>query len=95
MNIESLKTEIKALLETELDLSTQQVEIMTDDAVLFGEGVGLDSLDALQIAMSIEERFGVKIPEDESARPIFANIQSLADYVFAHHRTSDDEEKSA
>ena len=44
-------------------------------------GLGLDSLDALQLAMSIEEQLGVRIPEGDEARPIFASVRALADHV--------------
>jgi len=45
--------------------------------------LGLDSLDALQLAMSIEEKFGVRIPEGPEARSIFASVATLASYVAA------------
>ena len=57
-----------------------------DDAPLFGPpqngvGLGLDSLDALQLAMSIEEQLGVRIPEGDEARAIFQSVRSIADHV--------------
>ena len=54
-----------------------------DDAPLFGSGLGLDSLDALQLAMSIEEQYGVVIPEGDEARAIFASVPALARHVAA------------
>ena len=59
-----------------------------DEAPLFGKtedghGLGLDSLDALQLAMSVEERFGVRIPEGDEARPIFRSVSALAAHVAA------------
>ena len=51
-------------------------------AALFGdEGLGLDSLDALQLAMAIEETFGVTLPEGEEVRPVFASIAALAEFI--------------
>ena len=78
---DSLLPELKALIVQELDLRDRSPDDIGDDLQLFGEGLGLDSLDALQLAMAIEERFGVRIPEGDAARPIFASVRSLADYV--------------
>jgi acyl carrier protein len=55
--------------------------MIEDDAPLFGAGLGLDSLDALQLAMSIEEKLGVRIPEGEEARLVFRSVRSIAEYV--------------
>lgn len=77
-----LISEIKALLVAELNLSGRDPGSIPDDAPLFGEGgLGLDSLDALQIAMLVEERFGIRVPEGEDARPIFRSVSSLAEFV--------------
>jgi acyl carrier protein len=78
---EELKSEIKQLLIKELDIRDRSEADIVDDEPLFGEGLGLDSLDALQLAMAIEERFGVKVPEGEAARPIFASVTALAEHV--------------
>ena len=84
MDIDSLKQQLKRLILEELDLQGRTEADIVDDAPLFGEGLGLDSLDALQIAMAIEERFGVRIPEGEAAHPIFRSVGSLAAYVASH-----------
>jgi acyl carrier protein len=78
----SLTSEIKTLLVAELNLAGKDPASIVDDAPLFGEGgLGLDSLDALQIAMVVEERFGVRIPEGDEARPIFRSVSSLAEFI--------------
>jgi acyl carrier protein len=85
MDPETLKTEIKRLIIAELDLRDKSEGDIADDAPLFGdsggEGLGLDSLDALQLAMAIEDRFGVQIPEGEQARSIFASVSALAEHL--------------
>ena len=74
--------EIKQLLVSELNLVGKTPEGIDEDAPLFGKGgLGLDSLDALQIAMLIEEKFGVRVPEGDEARPIFASVTTLAQFV--------------
>lgn len=78
---DSLKVEIKRLIIDELDLRGLTEADIVDDAPLFGEGLGLDSLDALQLAVAVEERYGVEIPEDEQAKSIFASVSALAGHV--------------
>ena len=70
-----LRSEIKRLIVTELNLKGRDPETIEDDAPLFGGGLGLDSLDALQLAMSIEEKLGVRIPEGDEARAIFRSVR--------------------
>ncbi len=83
MSIVDISRELKELIVRELKLEGRDPATIEDEAPLFGEGLGLglDSLDALQLAMSIEEHFGVRIPEGEEARPIFRSVASLAEYV--------------
>lgn len=82
----ALRQEIKELIVSELKLVGREPQSIVDDAPLFGEGLGLDSLDALQLAMSIEERFGVKIPEGDQAREVFRSVASLAGHVQANRK---------
>jgi acyl carrier protein len=82
-----LRLEVKRLLVSELNLKGHSAESIDDDAALFGTGratpdcLGLDSLDALQLAMAIEERLGVRIPEGDEARAIFASVRAIAEHV--------------
>ena len=68
---------------TELNLEGKTPADIDDAAPLFGAGLGLDSLDALQLAMCVEERFGVRIPEGAEARPIFASVNALVAHIVA------------
>lgn len=81
MTIDEVRTELKALIVKELNLEGKAPEEIDDAAPLFGAGLGLDSLDALQLAMSVEERFGVRVPEGDEARKIFASVNALADHI--------------
>jgi len=83
-SLESLRTELKALIVRELNLEGRDPASIVDDAPLFGDGLGLDSLDALQLAMSIEEQYAVRIPEGPDGRVAFASINALADWVSSH-----------
>ena len=63
------------------DIAPDEIE---SEAPLFVEGLGLDSIDALELAMALEERFGVKIEDDpDENRRIFASVRSLAEFVNA------------
>jgi len=86
MDVTDLKGQIKALIVSELNLDGRDPASIDDDAPLFGDGersLGLDSLDALQLAMSLEERFGVRIPEGEAARPVFRSVTAIAQHIAA------------
>jgi acyl carrier protein len=76
-----LLQDIKRLIVAELDLRDRSEADILDDEPLFGGRLGLDSLDALQLAMAVEERFGVKVPEGEKAKAIFASVTAMADFV--------------
>lgn len=92
MDATDVRRQLKTLLIEELNLQGKSPDDIDDDAPLFGEipnavgparGLGLDSLDALQLAMVVEEKFGVKIPEGDAARPIFASVSSLVAHIVA------------
>jgi acyl carrier protein len=79
----------------ERELATMIVEVLNlpgvapqqidPEAPLFGGGLALDSIDALEIAVNIGQRYGVQLrAEDEDSRRIFANLRSLARHVEAH-----------
>jgi len=81
MDAGELRQQLKELMVSELNLEGKTPADIDDAAPLFGEGLGLDSLDALQLAMSVEERFGVRIPEGDEARPIFASVDALVEHI--------------
>jgi acyl carrier protein len=78
---DEVKAKLKELIISELNLEGKSPDDIDDTAPLFGEGLGLDSLDALQLAMAVEEHFGVQVPEGDEARPIFASVDALADHI--------------
>jgi len=81
---ENLEAELKKLIVEALVLEDIAPEEIDTEAPLFVEGLGLDSIDALELAMALEERYGVKIEDDpDENRRIFASVRSLADFVTA------------
>lgn len=81
MEAADVRNKLKELMVAELNLEGKSPADIDDAAPLFGEGLGLDSLDALQLAMAVEEKFGVKIPEGPEARPIFSCVNALVDHI--------------
>jgi acyl carrier protein len=81
MDPADVRQKLKELMVTELNLEGKTPADIDDAAPLFGEGLGLDSLDALQLAMSVEESFGVRVPEGDEARNIFASVNALAEHI--------------
>ena len=79
---EQLEHEIKELIVEALMLEDLSPEEINSDDALFVEGLGLDSIDALELAMAVDKRWGVRLQagEDENAK-IFANVKSLAAHV--------------
>jgi acyl carrier protein len=77
----ALNAEIKTLLVEALDLRSKKPSDIGDDVPLFGEGLKLDSLDALQLAVALEERFGVELPEGEVGRRVFASVNAIAAFI--------------
>lgn len=79
---EKLVAELKTLLIEELHLEDVSAEDINPEDPLFGEGLGLDSIDALEIAVLLDRKYGVKITsEDERNQEIFSSLNSLAKFV--------------
>jgi acyl carrier protein len=83
---EDLRETIKEMMVENLMLKVSKEEIR-DDMPLFGpEGLGLDSIDALELVVSLEKRFGVSVPNSETARQALATVNSIHDYVVANRK---------
>ncbi len=82
MDRDTLRAEVKELLVTGLRLQMAPADI-PDDAPIFGETLGLDSIDALELVVLVEDRFRVSIPDEEVGRRAFASIQALVDFILA------------
>ena len=82
MDRNALFAEVKQLLVTGLRLDRPAGEI-PDDSPIFGDGLGLDSIDALEIVVMLESEFGIKVKNESSARDYFKSVSTLADFVEA------------
>lgn len=83
MPTEELRTAIKEMMVENLMLKVSTEEI-GNNLPLFGpDGLGLDSIDALELVVSLEKKFGVTVPNSETARKALATVESIAEYVEA------------
>jgi len=78
---ETLKSKLKLLIIKTLRLEDVKPDSIKDEDPLFGEGLGLDSIDALELVVAIEKHYGVLIEDEEVGIEAFASIDALADFV--------------
>ncbi|WP_460123226.1 phosphopantetheine-binding protein [Pseudomonas sp. H3_G09] len=84
LNTASLVRDIKLLIIDALGLEDIRPEDIGDEQTLFGEGLGLDSVDALELGLAIQKKYGIKIDADaKDTRNHFTNVASLAAFVTA------------
>jgi acyl carrier protein len=76
-----LRRKLKELLIERLKFEDMTPDDIPDDEPLFGGGLGLDSIDALEIVVMLETEFGIKVKNETSARDSFKSISTLANYV--------------
>src|SRR4030066_2566138 len=69
---------IKQLIITRLKLVDMTPEMIENNAPLFGEGLGLDSIDALELVLGLEKEFGVIIPDAEVGKKVFQSVRTMA-----------------
>lgn len=78
----NLHVELKQMIIEVLDLEDIEVDEIVDDEPLFVEGLGLDSIDALEIGLALQKRYGIKLKADsEDTRQHFASLNALAALV--------------
>jgi len=79
---------IKQLIIQRLKLADMTPEMIETDAPLFGEGLGLDSIDALELVLGLEKEFGVIIPDAEVGKKVFQSVRTMAQYVIEQQKTA-------
>jgi acyl carrier protein len=83
---DDLRDEIKTMMVENLMLKVSKEQI-GDDLLLFSpDGLGLDSIDALEPVVSLEKKFGVTVPNSEVAKQALASVNTIHDYVVAHRQ---------
>jgi acyl carrier protein len=84
---ETLRPQIKEAIVRSLRLTMPPAEI-ADDIPLFGEGLGLDSIDALELVLEIERTFGVAITDEQMGNRVLRSVNSIAHFIEASRATS-------
>jgi acyl carrier protein len=82
-----LKTQIKQAIVRSLKLPIKPEEI-EDGAALFGAGLGLDSIDALELVLELERSFGVVISDEQTGGQVLRSVDSIAEFVEAQRKSS-------
>ena len=82
-----LETQLKELIIEELKLPDIRPDEIKDNDLLFGEdGLGLDSLDAVEVVVIMKRHFSTEVEDIESSREIFRSVKTLADYIREYQR---------
>lgn len=84
--MDELILQLKNEIISVLNLEGMTPDDIADDAPLFGEGLGLDSIDALELIVLMEKNWGIKLENPNQGREIFASVKSMAAYIEAHKK---------
>lgn len=84
--MEELKTALKEQIIDALNLEEMTADDIDNEAPLFGDGLGLDSIDALELIVILDKFYGIKLSNPAEGKAIFTNIDTIADYI-AKNRT--------
>ena len=79
--MEELKENLKAAIIEALNLEDVSTTDIDDDEPLFGDGLGLDSIDALELIVLLEKNYGLKIENPEDGREVFQSINTIAAFI--------------
>ena len=84
MERDQLKLQLKGHIIKYLNLLEITPEAIKDDQPLFGDGLGLDSIDAIELSVMMEREYGIKITDPKEGKKIFISINIIADYIEQH-----------
>lgn len=81
---EQLIEKVKQMIIDALRIEEMSPADIETDAPLFGEGLGLDSIDALQLVVAMEKDFGAVVPDAATGTKVFQSVRSMAEYIAEH-----------
>ena len=79
--MEALKQELKENIIDILNLEDIKLEEINDNDALFGDGLGLDSIDALELIVMLDKDYGIKLVDPKEGKTIFQSIETMAAYI--------------
>ncbi len=77
----SIENELKEMVINDLGMKHLSLDEFADDTLLFGEGIGLDSLDAVELVVLIQKKYGIKVESIEENRDAMASVETLAAFI--------------
>lgn len=84
MEKEELKQQLKVQIIQFLNLTELTPEDIKDDEPLFGDGLGLDSIDSLELIVLLKKEYGINIQDPKQGRKILVDVNTMADYISEH-----------
>jgi acyl carrier protein len=85
-DLQAIRKKLKELLVSHLSLEDIKPQEIKDDEILFGEGLGLDSLDAVEIVVLLQRNFGLEIKDMNEGRKVFYSVDTLANYIYDNQK---------
>jgi acyl carrier protein len=82
--MEALKQELKENIIEQLNLEDISIEEIGDNDPLFGDGLGLDSIDALELIVMLDKDYGIKLTDPKEGKAIFESVEVMANYISAN-----------
>jgi acyl carrier protein len=84
--MEGLKLELKEKIIEQLNLEDVSIDEIGDNDPLFGDGLGLDSIDALELIVMLDKDYGIKLLDPKEGKKIFESIEVMAAYITEHRK---------
>jgi len=81
---EALKQQLKQQIITFLNLTPMTPEEIKDDEPLFGDGLGLDSIDSLELIVLMKKEYGINIQDPKEGRKVLVDVNTMVDYILAN-----------
>lgn len=86
--MDKLMSDLKAQIISQLNLQDIKPEDIGDDQPLFAEGLGLDSIDALELIVLLQQQYKVKLSNAEEGPRVFHSVRTIAEYITAHQSSN-------